>query len=96
MIFLSEGTRYVWDGQKNKMLCEFKRGQFETEDKYIIQRLIELGYQTENGLEVVIDDAPEEIIDEELETLRQMAKEEGVERYWLKNAETLKKELGVV
>ena len=96
MIFLSEGTRYVWDSQRNSTLCEFKNGQCETENDYVIKRLIALGYETENGSEIVITDAKEEDVDEELETLKELAKEQGIERYWLKSAETLKKELGVV
>lgn len=42
----------VWDKLKNKALCKFNNGVFETNDKYIIDRLIELEYKHDK----VIDD----------------------------------------
>ena len=42
----------VWDKLKNKALCKFNKGVFETNDKYIIDRLIELEYKHDK----VIDD----------------------------------------
>lgn len=57
MEFLGNGI--VWDKEKNKALCSFEKGKFETEDMRIIKILLSLGYKTENGDEIVIENAEE-------------------------------------
>lgn len=37
------GNGIVWDGQKNRPLCEFKNGEYETSDNYKIDKLIKAG-----------------------------------------------------
>lgn len=39
MLFKGKGT--IWNPQKNKPLCKFVDGIFETDDKYIIDKLIQ-------------------------------------------------------
>lgn len=43
------GNGIVWDATKNKILCKFENGEYETEDEYIIEKLIEYNYKS-NGL----------------------------------------------
>lgn len=76
MIFF--GTGYVWDKQNNKMLCQFKGGQFETEDSHAIKVLQELGYKSEYGDEIIVESTE---IDDELEELKALAKEHGLKGY---------------
>lgn len=41
------GNGIVWDGQKNRPLCEFKNGEFDTSDNCKIEKLIKAGYSHE-------------------------------------------------
>jgi chitodextrinase len=75
----------VWDAEKGKELCTFIDGEYETNDKYIIDKLIPLGYKSDE----------EEANDEEVieSALRAKAKELGIKSYHLekeKSVETQK------
>ena len=43
MIFCQTGKKVLWDANKNRLLCKFENGEFETEDPYTINRLMEMG-----------------------------------------------------
>ena len=102
MIFLSEKTRHVWDSRKNNILCTFQDGKYETEDDYTIKRLLDLGYMTENGSEIVINDANEVVIEDAPETdaidvnnmsirkLRDYCKKRGYKGYHNLDVESLR------
>lgn len=48
------GVGIVWDKDKNKSLCEFKNGFYDTEIQEEIDKLLGLGYQnTETTIEVI-------------------------------------------
>jgi hypothetical protein len=39
-----KGHGAVWDVEKNKILCRFINGLFETDDKVILRKLSEMGF----------------------------------------------------
>lgn len=45
------GNGVVWDGKANFQLMKFVNGSYETEDLYICDRLIELGYKHDGKFE---------------------------------------------
>ena len=49
MKFFSEikGHNLVWNKKKDSLLCTFKNGILETEDEFVIDELIKLGYDYE-------------------------------------------------
>ena len=56
------GQGIVWDKELNKSLCKFnKHGEFETEDKRVIDILLSLDYNHDE----VIDDGVQEAQEEE-------------------------------
>ena len=80
MIFLQGNKpRNVW---KNGVIATFEKGIIETESTDVINHLMKLGYETENGVEIVIHDAEfveeveeevkEEIVDFESMSIRQL------------------------
>lgn len=56
------GCGSVWDASKGRVLCRFENnGELETEDEYIIERLIAFEYRHENAEPYIIcDKEPEE------------------------------------
>ena len=44
------GNGIVWDKEKNKRLCKFVEGEFETDDNRIVNNLVDLGYKYEGVL----------------------------------------------
>ena len=54
MIFKGKGS--VWDTRKNSVLCRFKNGVYQTDDRTKIGYLIKHGYEHDG----VYDDEPEE------------------------------------
>lgn len=80
------GNGLVWDRDANKPLCKFIKKELETEDKHIIDRLIELGYEHDG--EIPFDD-----IEEGLDELKAKAKDLGVKGYAMMKKETLIKKL---
>jgi predicted RNase H-like nuclease (RuvC/YqgF family) len=55
------GTGDVWDAQKDKVMCTFVNGVYETEDEREIQKLVEIGFKYEGELQVKLDKKEEEI-----------------------------------
>lgn len=54
-----KGNGIVWNPKKNQMLCRFKDGYLDTDDKEIIETLRNLGYESEDEEETVVSE-PEE------------------------------------
>ena len=42
-----KGNGLVWDNVKNKSLCKFVDKEYKTDDKYTIDKLIGLGYESD-------------------------------------------------
>ena len=61
------GNGLVWNHKKNKMLCKFINGLYETDDCEEIDILRNDGFQFEGKLEVEIDEKKEQIKDLTLE-----------------------------
>ena len=77
------GTGIVWDKEKDKVLCRFKNGVYETADKRTIERLKRTGYRSEDDGETS-HSTRQEIQMEQVFTVKQLkeiAKEKGVEGY---------------
>lgn len=70
------GKGVVWNPDTNKPLCRFVKGELETTDKYVIDRLIERGYRHEQ-------------VEETLEELREAARAAGIKGFALMKRETL-------
>ena len=70
MIFHGNGT--VWDADKNKPLCHFIKGKFgelgtfETDERYIIDKLVKQGYTHDSKIVYEIEDAPETPFEDEV------------------------------
>jgi hypothetical protein len=79
MIFKGEGSVVVWDRERERELCRFDKGIFESNDPRTCAILVSLGYEGEGELPVVEDD--------ELIALRARAKELQV-----RNWHTMKKD----
>lgn len=45
--FYGNNSEYVFDNNRNCLLCKFSKGELTTTDKYVIERLKELGYKYE-------------------------------------------------
>ena len=43
--FYGNNSEYVFDGNRNCLLCKFSDGELTTTNEYVIQRLKELGYK---------------------------------------------------
>ena len=100
MKFLGNGA--LWNPDKNKFWYKFTNGVFETDDPTVIKKLEEKGFkpvseesaaEATNPTVVISEDAPD--LTEEFKTLRQLAKEQGIEDYEFKTAEELKELLDV-
>lgn len=46
--FYGNNSEYVFDSKRRCLLCKFSKGELITKDKYIIERLKELGYKFED------------------------------------------------
>jgi len=53
------GVGIVWNPQADKALCQFEKGELDTEDTEIIEKLISLGYK-HDGAEPKIEPYTEE------------------------------------
>jgi hypothetical protein len=73
--FYGKGT--VWNPVKNKALCKFVNGIFETSDNDTIEMLIDLGYNYDK------EQVPENIEYEKmkLKELQELAKENGLKNF---------------
>jgi len=84
------GTGIVWNPDKEKALCQFVKGELDTEDKDIIEKLVELGYKhDEQPIERLEDPKPIEIEGFTDEELKAEAKSKGIKGYTLMKRETL-------
>lgn len=90
MVF--KGTGMVWDKERNKLLCKFENGEFQTQDERVKNILISLGYENDDDDEIVVVDENDEVIDEE--EVRQRAKEAGIKSWHVKGIDKLLQELG--
>lgn len=79
---VKQSSVIVWDAEKNEVLCTFVQGEFETEDEEIADKLLELGYNTEDS-KTEVDTNIEE------KELRAKAKSLGVKHYHVKGIDTL-------
>lgn len=52
------GHGIVWDADKDKPLCEFKDGVFETKTKRTIDKLTALGYENDGATADTPPDEP--------------------------------------
>lgn len=43
--FYGNNSEYVFDNNRNCLLCKFSKGELTTTDKYVIERLKALGYK---------------------------------------------------
>lgn len=82
MKFKGEGNTIVWDPERQRELCRFKKGEYESEDPRICEALVKLGYDHDGELP-----KPKGNVDPELEALRAKGKEYGI-----KSAHSMKKE----
>ena len=88
------GTGIVWNPDKEKALCQFVKGEFDTEEQDIIEKLIELGYEHDEvinttscgDVEPQFIDGLKQPPDEELKAL---AKAKGIKGYAIMKRETL-------
>lgn len=45
--FYGNNSEFVFDSKRNGLLCKFSKGELITTNKYVIERLRELGYKKE-------------------------------------------------
>mgnify|MGYP003298849327 CR=1 FL=1 len=45
--FYGNNSEIVFDSNRNSLLCKFSNGELTTTDKYVIERLKELGFKYE-------------------------------------------------
>lgn len=62
------GNGVVWDSNKNKALCKFVKGEYETKNAYEIEYLLSKGYDN--------DGVQEETKEEEVATTQEEPKKE--------------------
>lgn len=48
--FYGNNSEYVFDSNRNCLLCKFSKGELTTTNKYVIERLKELGYKCEEDV----------------------------------------------
>jgi len=87
MKFKSESSNLiVWDKDKNKELCRFKDHELETENRYVIDRLIDYEVVISELLDASTYDEQKHFIEgidkeQQVEDLRQEAKEKGIKNW---------------
>lgn len=54
MKFYGNGT--VWDAEKDRSLCRFNKGTLDTDDKYISDRLMDLGYKFDSVIVATLEE----------------------------------------
>ena len=88
MKFYSMDTpdQIIWDADKSKVLCAFKDTELETEDNYIIDKLMKLDYMHKGERP-----KPKEVDIKDLSVKDQkiLAKKNGLENYSNLNKEEL-------
>ena len=80
----------IWDKEKDKRLCAFKNTELETEDNYIIDKLMKLDFM-HKGERPKPKEKPKEvdIKDLSVKDLKALAKKNGLENYSNLNKEEL-------
>ena len=68
MVFKGNGV--VWDAERSRALCRFEHGVLETNDSRVIDKLLELGYET--GGVVIQDVEYTEVIEDEEEVVEEV------------------------
>jgi hypothetical protein len=69
------GTGIVWNPDKEKALCQFVKGEFDTEEQDIIERLIALGYKRDEVIETTSWGDIEPTFIDAMEVAREIASE---------------------
>ena len=49
--FYGNNSEYVFDGNRNCLLCKFSDGELTTTNEYVIKRLKELGYKCDEEVQ---------------------------------------------
>lgn len=84
------GLGVVWDSGSSKVLCRFENGEFETEDKIIIKKLINLGYENDGVIEEEIEIEDKiDLTEKTVADLREMAKLAGFTGIYSKTKDEL-------
>lgn len=98
MKFTGEGNTIVWDPERQRELCRFTKGSFETEDPRTCNLLVKLGYTYEGELpkQEKPQANPSTEDDEQLEQLRAQAKELRVRNWHTMKREGLEKAIAAV
>jgi len=61
------GNAIVWDKERNKALCTFKDGEFETKEDRVKDILLDLGYKHDGE---IIEDVEYEVTEEVVEDIK--------------------------
>ena len=61
------GNGIVWDKERNKALCTFKDGEFETKEARVKDILLDLGYKHDGE---IIEDVEYEVTEEVVEDIK--------------------------
>jgi len=61
------GNGIVWDKERNKALCTFKDGEFETKEDRVKDILLDLGYKHDGE---IIEDVEYEVTEEVVEDIK--------------------------
>jgi len=61
------GNGIVWDKERNKALCTFKNGEFETKEDRVKDILLDLGYKHDGE---IIEDVEYEVTEEVVEDIK--------------------------
>jgi hypothetical protein len=87
------GHGIVWDKDKNKALCKFINGEYETDDSIIIDKLKELNFVFDgiDTNETIKSENKNDIDYEALEykDLKKIAKDCGINTYKMKQGEII-------
>ena len=88
------GNGVVWNPIKKKALCRFnKHGEFETDDKDIIKKLVELEYKHDGKVEIEEEIVEDEVILDDLTNndIRKLLDDKGIKGVARKNRKQLLK-----
>lgn len=67
-----KGQGNIWDAENNCILCRFKKGELETDDRRVIDMLISAGYEHDGELE-------NKGVEPTIKQLKAMLEEKGIE-----------------
>lgn len=87
------GKGMVWDKDKNKVLCRFVNGEYETQDSIVIDKLKELNFVFDDidEIKTIKIENKNDVDYESLEykDLKKAAKEKGINTYKMDRAEII-------